>query len=210
MCGASCLDNSQIQPNTGDAGGEENDGISPGTTQDSRARHARLAGRARLSGPICPRRAFLAYLALHAPRSMDAGGFFQYPARSLSDIAVRDEAKEVRPDARPQAWKNWRCIRWNTLRIFSGRERRRWSRIVRRSRKVNVGQAPRTYVIGKHVNRHMYHIVAKWHANGCLNRTHPRHRQRLPPEAGFALIHSRQLSAFSDQLLQLETVQDGT
>jgi hypothetical protein len=32
-------------------------------------------------------------------------------ARSLSDIAVRDEAKEVRPDARPQAWKNRRRIR---------------------------------------------------------------------------------------------------
>jgi hypothetical protein len=63
--------------------------------------------------------------------------------RSLSDIAVRDEAKEVRPDARPQAWKNRRCIRWNTSRIFSGRERRRWSQIVRRSRTVNVGQAPR-------------------------------------------------------------------
>ncbi len=63
-------------------------------------------------------------------------------ARSLSDIAVRDEAKEVWPDARPQAWKNRRCIRWNPLRIFSGRERRRWSQIVRRSRKFNIGQAP--------------------------------------------------------------------
>ena len=52
---------------------------------------------------------------------------------------LRNEAKEVRPDARPQAWKNRRRIRWNTLRIFQGRERRRWSRIVRRSRKVNVG-----------------------------------------------------------------------
>ena len=62
--------------------------------------------------------------------------------RSLSDIAVRDEAKEVRPDARSQDWKNRRRIRWNTLRIFSGRERCRWSRIVHRSRKVNVGQAP--------------------------------------------------------------------
>jgi len=39
-------------------------------------------------------------------------------ARSLSDIAVRDEAKEVRPDARPQARNNRRRIRWNTLRIF--------------------------------------------------------------------------------------------
>ena len=36
----------------------------------------------------------------------------------LSDIALRDEAKEVWPDARPQAWKNRRCIRWNPLRIF--------------------------------------------------------------------------------------------
>ena len=62
--------------------------------------------------------------------------------RSLSDIAVRDEGKEVRPDVRPQARKNRRGIRWNTLRIFSGRERRRWSRIVRRSRTINVGQAP--------------------------------------------------------------------
>ena len=63
--------------------------------------------------------------------------------KSLSDIAVRDEAKEVRPDARPQARKNRRRIRWNTLRIFSGRERRRGSWIVRRSRKVNIGQALR-------------------------------------------------------------------
>ncbi len=65
--------------------------------------------------------------------------------RSLSDIAVRNEAKEVWPDARPQAGKNRRCIRWNTLRIFSGRERRRWPQIVRRSRTVNVGQAPKAW-----------------------------------------------------------------
>ncbi len=64
-------------------------------------------------------------------------------ARSLSDIALRNEAKEVWPDARPQAWKNRRCIRWNPLRIFSGRARRRWSQIVRRSRTVTIGQAPR-------------------------------------------------------------------
>ena len=48
----------------------------------------------------------------------------------------------MRSDARPQAWKNRRRIRWNTLRIFSGRVRRRWSQIFRRSRMVNVGQAP--------------------------------------------------------------------
>jgi len=55
------------------------------------------------------------------------------PARSLPDIAVRDEAKEVWPDARPQARKNRRRIRWNTLRIFSSRERRRCLQIVCRS-----------------------------------------------------------------------------
>ena len=49
----------------------------------------------------------------------------------------------MRPDARPQARKNQRCIRWNTLRIFSGRARFRWSWIVRRSRTVNGGQASR-------------------------------------------------------------------
>ena len=55
----------------------------------------------------------------------------------------------MRPDARPQAWKNRRRIRWNTLRIFFGRARRRWSRIVRRSRTVNAGQAPKiTVAIG--------------------------------------------------------------
>ena len=71
--------------------------------------------------------------------------------KSLSDIAVRDQAKEARPDTRPQARKNRRRIRSNTLGIFSGRERCRWLRIIRRSRTVNVGQAPtmhrlRTYL----------------------------------------------------------------
>ena len=64
-------------------------------------------------------------------------------ARSLSDIAVRHEAKEGQADARPQAPKNRRRIRWNTLRIFRGREQSICLDIVRRSRKVNVGQAPR-------------------------------------------------------------------
>jgi len=65
-------------------------------------------------------------------------------ARSLSDIAVRDEAKKGRADARPQASKNWRRIRWNTLRLFRGREQSRCLTIVRRSRAVNVGQGPKT------------------------------------------------------------------
>ena len=43
----------------------------------------------------------------------------------------------------PQARENRRRIRGNTLRIFLGRERRRWLRIVRRSRKVTVGQVPK-------------------------------------------------------------------
>jgi len=54
---------------------------------------------------------------------------FKEPVRHC----LRDEAKQTRPDERQQARKNWRCIRWNTWRIFSGRERRRWLRIVRRS-----------------------------------------------------------------------------
>ena len=60
------------------------------------------------------------------------------------------------PDARPpvcvrtrtgrQALKNRRCIHWNTLRIFQDRERRSWSWIIRRSRTVNVGQAPENFL----------------------------------------------------------------
>jgi hypothetical protein len=34
-------------------------------------------------------------------------------------MIVCNEAKEVRPGARPQARKNRRRIRWNTLRSFS-------------------------------------------------------------------------------------------
>lgn len=59
-------------------------------------------------------------------------------------MAIRDEVKEARPDARPQTRKNRMCIQFNTLIIYLGRAQRRWSRIVRRSRKANVGQqAPR-------------------------------------------------------------------
>ena len=86
-------------------------------------------------------------------------------SRSLSDIAVRNEAKEVRPDLRPQARKNrryirWNTIRWNTLRIFPGRERRRWLQIVRRSRKVNVGQAPKPHtIIQEHGTHHRIPVM---------------------------------------------------
>jgi hypothetical protein len=46
-------------------------------------------------------------------------------SRSLSDIAVCDQAKKVRSDMRPQLWKNRRRIRWNIymVRIFPGRAR---------------------------------------------------------------------------------------
>jgi len=66
-----------------------------------------------------------------------------FSIRSLSDIAVRHEAREGQADARPQASKNRRRICWNTLRLFRGREQRRCLDIVRRSRKVNIGQAPK-------------------------------------------------------------------
>jgi hypothetical protein len=61
----------------------------------------------------------------------------------------------MRPGARPQARKNRRRIRRNTLRIFSGRERCRWLRIIRRSRMVNVGQAPNSlFLIDLHQMLH--------------------------------------------------------
>ena len=75
-------------------------------------------------------------VGLLAAHERDSQG--QEPVRH----GLRDEANEVRPDARPQARKNRRRTHLNTLRIFQGRARRRWSWIVRRSRTVNVGQAP--------------------------------------------------------------------
>jgi hypothetical protein len=48
----------------------------------------------------------------------------------------------MQPDERRKARKNRRRIHWNTVRIFQGRERRRWLQLVRRRRTVNVGQAP--------------------------------------------------------------------
>jgi len=85
--------------------------------------------------------------------------------RSLSDIAVRDKAKEMRQDARPQARKNRKCIHWTTLRIFSCRERRRWLRIVRRSRKVTVGPAPSL----SHVLFREFYPEDDWRLRQCSN-----------------------------------------
>lgn len=41
--------------------------------------------------------------------------------RGLYDIAVCNEAKDVRPDMRLQVLKNLMCTRWNTLGIFGPR-----------------------------------------------------------------------------------------
>jgi hypothetical protein len=52
----------------------------------------------------------------------------------------------MRPVARLQARKTRKRIHRNTLRIFQVRGRRRWSWIIRRSRTVNVGQAPENFL----------------------------------------------------------------
>jgi hypothetical protein len=54
----------------------------------------------------------------------------------LTDCSIGQEP------ARPQAPKNRRRIHWNTVRIFRGQEHSRGLAVVRRSRTVNVGQAP--------------------------------------------------------------------
>jgi hypothetical protein len=72
----------------------------------------------------------------------------------------------MRPDARPQVRKNRRRIRWNTLRTFQGRERRRWLRIGRRSRTVYVGQVPnsanRIIFMAGLVHRRLSRVVRGW------------------------------------------------
>jgi hypothetical protein len=52
----------------------------------------------------------------------------------------------MRPVERRKARKNRRRIHRNMLRIIQGRERCRWSWIIRRSRTVNVGQAPENFL----------------------------------------------------------------
>jgi hypothetical protein len=44
----------------------------------------------------------------------------QWVAQEPVRYYLRDEAKEARPDARPQARKNWKHIHCNMLRIFFG------------------------------------------------------------------------------------------
>jgi len=64
--------------------------------------------------------------------------------RSLSNMAVRHEAKEGQADALPQALNNRSRICWNTntMRIVQGHEESSRRGIIRRSKKVTVGQAP--------------------------------------------------------------------
>jgi len=52
------------------------------------------------------------------------------------------EAKELLADERRKGRKNRRRIRWNTLRIFSCRERSRCWQIIYRSRRALLGQTP--------------------------------------------------------------------
>jgi hypothetical protein len=59
-------------------------------------------------------------------------------------MAVRHEAKEGQADALPQALNNRSRICWNTntMRIVQGHEESSRRGIIRRSRKVTVGQTP--------------------------------------------------------------------
>src|SRR5687768_15414304 len=63
-------------------------------------------------------------------------------ARESVRVILRCEGNEMLADAGPQARKNRKRIRWNTLRIFSGRERPRCLQIVCRSRMALLGQTP--------------------------------------------------------------------
>ena len=77
--------------------------------RDSRAR---LAGRARRGGnPICPRRAFLASLALHAPRSVALADCFRILLGT--PIEVRDHLDDVGLLRLRQF-----CIDWNRHHLF--------------------------------------------------------------------------------------------
>jgi len=64
--------------------------------------------------------------------------------RSLSNMAVRHEAKKGQADALPQALNNQSRICWNTdtMRIVQDHEESSRRGIIRRSRKVTVGQTP--------------------------------------------------------------------
>jgi hypothetical protein len=61
---------------------------------------------------------------------------------SLSDIAVRDEARRCGQMRGRRLTLVSRFTPHVSRFLGAGRARRRWSQIVRRSRKVNIGQAP--------------------------------------------------------------------
>jgi len=95
----------------------------------------------------------------------------------------------MRPDAKPQVRKNRRRIRWNTLRTFQGRERRRWLRIGRRSRTVYVGQAPnsanRVLFMAGLVHRRVSRVVRGWGLidlplRATFSPAHPLARRDVP------------------------------
>ena len=65
-------------------------------------------------------------------------------------MAACYKAKERKIDARLRTPKNRNRIRWNTVRIFQGREQGRYLAIVRLSRKVSVGQAPTAGCVPAH------------------------------------------------------------
>ena len=78
--------------------------------------------------------------------------------------------------------KNRRCIRWNTSRIFLGRARRRWSRIIRRSRTVNVGQAPRSARRGTHSSTS--EPICRPHRRRSTAKQSQEHLVAHPPQSG--------------------------
>ena len=91
--------------------------LRPGTHLVRKPIHISAANNLRFTAPGSDARTKLA----------DFSASCQEPVRHC----LRGEAKEMRPDSRPQACENRRRIPGNTLRIFSGRERRRWSQIIR-------------------------------------------------------------------------------
>ena len=93
-------------------------------------------------------------------------------------VILRCEAKETLVDERRKARKNRRRIRWNTLRIFSGRERRRCQQIVCRSRMALFGQTP-NHADRLHTPAHqalhgcrICHVHAPFEANGHIRFVH--------------------------------------
>ena len=78
---------------------------------ENRTQSRRIAERERLDererakrggNPIYPRRAFLAFLVLHASQSINAGGIFQHPATFIPSITI-----EI-PVRRPLIIGNWK------------------------------------------------------------------------------------------------------